>query len=258
MIKDLLVSFRDNFKEKSTNPFLGTYVFVWAVRNWVLIYTLFNFDNNTKLAEKVDFIQQYYSDNNFYYGVLCNILWALAVLILTYTLLNISRFIVNTSEKRVTPWGYKITDSKSVVLKSVYEQLRNNRDELQLRLEQERDARSKLETQIKSLEDELINLRNNKKNTTNFTESTNEPKLENEVDIIYEKIKNKNLTEKLFTVMDKIRNKNNWFRYDSMPEIEYFIKLGLLTIKSKDSITVALDISPLGDKILRRMNLELL
>ena len=46
MIKDFLVSFKDNFKEKTRNPFLGTYLIVWLIRNWELIYTLFNFDQN--------------------------------------------------------------------------------------------------------------------------------------------------------------------------------------------------------------------
>ncbi|WP_377717329.1 hypothetical protein [Pseudofulvibacter geojedonensis] len=62
MIKDFLISFRDNFKEKTRNPFLGTYVIVWIVLNWELIYTLFNFDDNYKLENKVAFIKAYYKE----------------------------------------------------------------------------------------------------------------------------------------------------------------------------------------------------
>ena len=65
MIKDFLISFRDNFKEKTRNPFLGTYVIVWIVLNWELIYTLFNFDDNYKLENKVAFIKAYYKEQSF-------------------------------------------------------------------------------------------------------------------------------------------------------------------------------------------------
>ena len=119
MIKDFLISFRDNFKEKTRNPFLGTYLIVWIIRNWELIYTLFNFDENFKLQDKIDFIKTYYSEQSFIGNLLTSVLWAFGLLILTYLLLSISRLITNFSEKQITPWIYKITDSKSIVLKEM-------------------------------------------------------------------------------------------------------------------------------------------
>ncbi|MGZ4044308.1 MAG: hypothetical protein ACXVO9_13980, partial [Bacteroidia bacterium] len=156
MIKDFLISFRDNFKEKTRNPFLGTYFAVWLVRNWELVYTIFNFDNDCKLADKVGFVKNYYHRINFFENLGINILWAFGLLIVTYILLNLSRLIINTSEKRLTPWVYQITDSKSIVLKSVYQNLMAEKDELQLRLDQERESKSKLENRIKKLEEDLI------------------------------------------------------------------------------------------------------
>lgn len=152
MIKDMLVSFKDNFKEKTTNPFLGTYVLVWLFRNWELVFTVLNFDKDFKLKNKVDFIKGYYSSHEFLLDLVINILWAFLILIVTYLLVNLSRFIVNISEKQITPWIYKITDSKSIVLKEVYENLRLERDDLQIRLDQEREARSRSEVRIKSLD----------------------------------------------------------------------------------------------------------
>jgi len=32
-VKDFLISFSDNFKKKTQNPFLGTYLIVWIIRN---------------------------------------------------------------------------------------------------------------------------------------------------------------------------------------------------------------------------------
>lgn len=135
MIKDFFVSFKDNFKEKTQNPFLGTYLIVWVIRNWELVYTLFNFDDDYTLEKKKAFITKYYDEaHNFIENLFYNILWTFGVLILTYILLNVSRLIVNLFDKQLKPWIYKITDSKSIVLKEEYEQLRSERDDLQSRL----------------------------------------------------------------------------------------------------------------------------
>ena len=123
MIRDFLISFKDNLNEKSRNPFLGTYLIVWLFRNWELVYTLFHFDPEQKLEHKVGFIKGYYSQHDFIENLLTNIYWAFGLLILTYLLLSISRLIVNLSDKRITPWIYKITDSNSIVLKSEYERI---------------------------------------------------------------------------------------------------------------------------------------
>lgn len=126
------------------------------LRNWELVYSLFNFDNTYKLADKIDFVKSYYNTHSFTEGVLWNIGWTFLVLTITYLVLNMSRVIINISEKQLKPWIYKKTDSKSIVLKSIHEQVRNERDTLQLRLDQERESKSKLEIRIKSLEEEII------------------------------------------------------------------------------------------------------
>lgn len=173
MFKDILVSFSDNFKEKTRNPFLGTYIFIWVLRNWELVYSLFNFDNTYKLANKIDFVKSYYNTHSFTEGVLWNIGWTFLVLTITYLVLNISRVIINISEKQLKPWVYKKTDSKSIVLKSIHEEVRNERDTLQLRLDKERESKSKLEIRIKSLEEEIIEV---KKKGESIKENSNKLK----------------------------------------------------------------------------------
>jgi len=162
MIKDFLISFKDNFKEKTRNPFLGTYLIVWLIRNWELVYSLFNFDNNLKLVDKIDFIKDFYTKNEFLINLWTNVYWSFGLLILTYFLLNISRLITNLSEKKLTPWIYKITDSNSIVLKIEYNRIRSDRDDLQLRLDHEHELKSKLDNRIKILEQEIIELTSKK------------------------------------------------------------------------------------------------
>ena len=143
MIRDLLVSFKDNIKSKSSNPFLGTYTVIWCIRNWRLVYSFFFFDSKTTLAERIEILASYYTFKTFASDILLNILWAFGALILSYLLVNLSRLIVNLFEKRLTPYIYKITDSDSIVLKETYDRLKSDKQELEIKLERERDSKGK-------------------------------------------------------------------------------------------------------------------
>jgi predicted transcriptional regulator len=177
MIKDFLISFKDNFREKTRNPFLGTYLFVWFIRNWELVYSLFNFDSGCTLADKVSFVKNYYAKISFLENIGTNIFWAIGLLALTYILLNVSRLIVNIFEKLITPWIYRITDKGSIVLKLDYEKLNIEREKIQKRFEEEREKRLSLETEIEKLE-ARINVLNNPIKFKD--EDLTEPKLEDE------------------------------------------------------------------------------
>ncbi|PHR74512.1 MAG: hypothetical protein COA67_00075 [Lutibacter sp.] len=153
MIKDFLISFKDNIKKKTSNPFLGTYAIVWVIRNWELVYSLFQFDSDTNRIKRIEIIKAYYLDRNFIYDLLFNVLWAFGVLILTFALINLSRLIINFFEKIVTPKIYEITDKNSVVLKETYNQLKSEMDILESKLEKERENKSKLQIEITRLEE---------------------------------------------------------------------------------------------------------
>lgn len=243
MIKDFLISFRDNFQEKTTNPFLGTYLLVWLIRNWELVYTLFNFDKDTKLLDKVSYIKSYYSQVSFFENILTNILWAFALLITTYILLNVSRLIVNLSEKRVAPWVYKITDSKSIILKVHYERIRSARDDLQSRLDMERESKAKLENRIKELEEEIISVRS--KNSQHLAENETQ-NLPNEIDIIIDKL-NKDKIVKHFIEAAASINAGYGLPRD-YPNLMNFIKLGLIR-----STGVDFKLTADGEAILKRI-----
>jgi hypothetical protein len=256
MIKDFLVSFKDNFKEKTRNPFLGTYLIVWLIRNWELVYTLFNFDQNQNLANKIDFIKTYYSNNNFLQNLWTNVYWSFGLLVLTYLLLNISRLITNLSEKRLTPWIYKITDSKSIVLKTEYNRIRTERDEIQFRLDQERDLKSKLENQIKRLENELTESKNRIPEEEITLESIL-PKsdIDNSLNILYEKLKERELIEK-FKETATIINKGTLINNNE--PIDGLIELGLI-IFEKDSPyggAKKYKLTDYGEKMLTKLRFE--
>ena len=265
MIKDFLISFTDNFKEKTKNPFLGTYLTVWMIRNWDLIYTLFNFDKDCTLYDKKTFISNYYKKGDFIDNLFTNILWTFCLLILTYILLNLSRFIVNLSEKQITPWVYKITDSKSIVLKTEYERIRSENDDLQMRLDKEREAKGRLENRIKSLESEIIEVTRVKLETegdagkevkyTSKRTTKNKPVIEDSITKLFNKLKEKDLTKEFLDTCTKINRGDaisNTYKFS-----DYFIELGLIKFyQNSINGSKRYNITAEGEILLKKLRLE--
>lgn len=263
MIKDIFLSFRDNFKEKTRNPFLGTYALVWVIRNWELVFAVFNFDTNHNLDYKLNFIKIYYKTHSFIEGILMNIAYTLLIMVVTYIILNISRAIVNTSEKQLKPWVYKLTDSKSIVLKSIYENIRNERDELQSRLDRERESKSSLEKRIKVLEDEIVNLEEaiaNKETQLSAEElpdfaasTTSKPE-----DVLFDKLKRKELLDNYLIVGSNIATNPDWIRTNNVDEnMSYYIKLGLIQIVETDEDWNKYSVTEYGNAVLNKIRLTI-
>lgn len=152
MIKDLILSFKDNISQKAKNPFLGIYVIVWTIRNWELVYSVFNFDDDVKRETKIAFIKNYFVENPFLANIFWNIVISTGVLIGTYLLLNLSRLIVNFYDKIVSPWIYQITDKSSIVLKSDFQVLEHKNESLEKKIIELKKEKNQLQDQIENIE----------------------------------------------------------------------------------------------------------
>jgi hypothetical protein len=155
MIKDLLVSFTENIKTKTTNPFFGTLILVWFFDNWRLIYSLFNFAPTMNLESRKEFLATYLDPQNFLPNLVQCIWITILVLIGSYILLNFSRLIVNFFEKVITPLMYKWTDKSSIVLKKDYDILCTEKERFEKKYELERETRLKLQDEYEKLEIKL-------------------------------------------------------------------------------------------------------
>lgn len=155
MIKNSLLSLTENLKSKTTNPFFGTLIIVWIIHNWKLVYTVFHFEQDTSLDMRIAFLTTYFKQPAFIYDLLWCILISIGVLIITYALLNLTRLILNFSDKVVAPFVYKITDKSSIVLKSDYQQLEELRQHFEDKYESERKARLLLRDELEKSEIKL-------------------------------------------------------------------------------------------------------
>lgn len=194
---NIITSFFDNIKEKTSNPFFGTLIFVWLVRNWELVYTLFNFDSDCTLDDKKFFIRGYYFDKVLWLEILINIGIALGLMLLGYLLIIISRLFVNVTNHNIIPRMNEMTVSKLVVNRSSYQKVKNSRDEYFTKIEELGEVIIGLEqknTILKNEQTELLNKQTDLiKNEKYYSEEAKEFKMNfDQTAVAYNKLKKEN------------------------------------------------------------------
>lgn len=183
MILDSVNSFIDNLKSKVSNPFFGTLIAVWTVRNWNLIYGLFIFDEDCKMNDKFEFVRNHFKDKYFFYELWINIAITFGLLLLGYLLLIISRFFANLVEHRITPNINRIAASKLVANKDVLTEL-----ETQLLLKSndlinERKLVNELELQLVDIRGRIDLANNEKKIATSKLGEQTKQNRENKISV---------------------------------------------------------------------------
>lgn len=159
-IKTYFDSIKENVKHKMTNPFFGSLIIVWLIHNWRFTYTIFNFSTTEPLEKKISFIATYLDPLNFLPNLGLCILISFAVLLISYSLVSLSKLTTNFFEKIVTPFIYKITDKSSIVTKDEYEILKLENDRLVEKLDSERTNRANLQNELSDTETRLSSLQN--------------------------------------------------------------------------------------------------
>jgi hypothetical protein len=265
MVEEIVSSFKENAVQKSKNPILGTYMIVWSIRNWNLMYSILNFDTDTKLKFKVDFISHYYSNVNLLFELGTNLFYSILILIVSFIVINLSRFIVNFFETTVTPWVYKISDKSSIVPKIDYEkQLLRNRD-LITKLKELHNQKTDLEIKNIELRSELDkylgasllekDIQANSKPLDGFEKSTVDVIKKNQLESILKTLDKKNLIDTYLKTSILIRKGEGVI--DSLA-VDEFIVLNLIKLDSRDSFNSKkcyYELTYLGDKVIESIKL---
>lgn len=248
MIKDFLLSFGDNIKQKTTNPFLGTLIIVWSVDNWEFIYTIFNFEKGILLKDKLIFISKYLEPKPFLTNLGICILSSIGVLISTYFLLNLSRLIINFYEKKVTPLIYKITDKNSIILRTEYLIIKKERDDLLKKYDLEREQIIKLQNEIERLEQKIVKLQEVQKSKEKETSVVNEQQDYSQIlrNIIID-LTEKNILNIFDKLEDFVNNKRHIrFSDEHQKSVNYLLKLGLFRVVDNNTNGSLYEFTDLG------------
>ncbi|NMH28065.1 hypothetical protein [Flavobacterium silvaticum] len=142
-----LDSVLSTFKARAKNPFFGTLAFVWFIRNWDLIFMMFNFDSTMKLDERMDRLCRYFDSRNFWQEAGINVAFAIGAMIVGYILLLVTRWLSTFFEYRLTPYVVRTADSNLVIEKRRFDdkvkQLFQKTDELEKEREENDELKDK-------------------------------------------------------------------------------------------------------------------
>lgn len=126
---EIINSFFSNIKDKLTNPFFGTLILVLIVHHWELWFSLFNFDNDCTLSDKVTFIKAYY-DNNLTLSLFTwNVLQAVFFMFTGYLIIVGTRSLVMWVEFWLMPMITGKIINKNVVRRTEFDEIVKEREE---------------------------------------------------------------------------------------------------------------------------------
>lgn len=143
---EAFTSLLHNYKSKIRNPFFGTLASVWLFRNWIVVYALFNFDNAYKMHYRIKYIQQYFNKKQFWTEFWINILITFSVLVITYILFAVSRFLTDLYYKICEPRIITLLDKKAILTEVDKSRLDRRISYLSAKLEKQNNEISRYES----------------------------------------------------------------------------------------------------------------
>lgn len=126
---EVINSFFNNIKDKLTNPFFGTLILVLLIDHWELWYSIFNFDADCTLNDKISHIKTYSEINLTFLLFTLNVLQAILFMSLGYLIIVGTRSLVMWVEFGLMPYITRLIVNKNVVRKTEYDQVVKEREE---------------------------------------------------------------------------------------------------------------------------------
>ncbi len=162
----------DTITKRLKGAFGGTFIIVWTILNWRLVYILFNFDNDCTLNDKITIIEDY-NRHSYPWRLFLKPLLLTIGSVFSYSVLNyITYSITSFFSLRVRPFILQKIDMNTVVERERYRTLEKQFFELDTKytnekanflrhleaIEQMTNENNKLSIDIKSKQNEIDNL----------------------------------------------------------------------------------------------------
>ncbi|NQU53957.1 MAG: hypothetical protein HQ522_15625 [Bacteroidetes bacterium] len=143
-----------NLDQKRKSPILGTIILVWCAHHWELLFGLvfFNYDSTLGITNRIEWINYYFKDIKPFWNLVGMACIALGVLILTYTLISISKAITSFFMEIVNPWIYSLFNSTKFMLRETHNELLEEYDKLAAKLNEEQKKRLGSESNLERTE----------------------------------------------------------------------------------------------------------
>lgn len=154
-MSEFFTSLFDSYKTKIRNPFFATLFTVWLIRNWILVFGLFNFDAKYNMQNKLDFIADHFIKKDFWWEVGVNIFFTFILLVLTYIMLAGSRYLTDLYYKIIEPTIITKIDKSAILTVAEKTRFDKKIDSLSKKLIKSETELSNSEDQNKNIIEEL-------------------------------------------------------------------------------------------------------
>lgn len=127
-MKEKIDALYEGLKERLKSNFLLTFIVVWLIHHWEVVFTIFNFDQyyslNSKIARLSVYFEQEKKDWNIWFWPL---IWTFGSICLYYVFSSISE-ILNIIYQNIRKWIYKKWDNKKIkTIEEYIEQVEENK-----------------------------------------------------------------------------------------------------------------------------------
>lgn len=113
----------ESLKERIKNPIIFTFLFIWILKHWELIYSIFNFDKHHSLFYKLETIKKYLDNNSIWELLFSPLLLALTSILGYYCISMLSEAFGLSYLKWGRPFLYRKLDKNKIITKEEYEKL---------------------------------------------------------------------------------------------------------------------------------------
>lgn len=245
-MSEFLDGLKDYVKSRFGNPFFSTLILVWFILNWDLWYALFTFDKASTQLDKISYISNYFQHVNLvtYLAKLIGITFG--ILIGSYLLLALSKFLQNVYEDVLIPMSYHFAPESKKVPRTRLNELNKEINNLTKELDAEREARIRAEqSRDKVVADNAA--------IDDYRGSISQVKLEE--DKIMRFMKTKLSAEEIKKVNLAVQN-GSWAKADLDNPFSFLQQLGVIQVKKQSDDLFIYEFTTTGQSIFKRIAFE--
>lgn len=201
-IKSIFQDFVNDNRDKVRTPYFSVFILIWLVRNWELIFTIFNFDEIEKRTDKTTLIGEYISKAVSPKELLTTTGLAFIGITVSYLLISLSKTITLAYKNFVTPFINNLFDKNLNVDKEIYNTVKQERDRFRRLYDDEQNASSGLAARLNDQKILISKIADeHEKTKQDYTELL---ETKSNVDLINKRLENSRNINRLFSKIWKL------------------------------------------------------
>lgn len=160
-MKEKLEEIFDGLQERLKSPFIVTFIIVWSLHHWKLLFIIFSFDNDLNQGYKKSIIEAYIHQHDGWCGMfIYPILWSF-LSVLAYYFISLMYEGINLLYERYGRPLVNMLDKNKLALKEEVDKERKKIKELRSEVRSLQQKESELNEEIKSFRSQVTTLTSN-------------------------------------------------------------------------------------------------